>query len=185
MDVPTTTREGVPLTFRSGPSDPYAVTDEPGTWAEVVVDAPPAVVWALVSDINLPARFSQEFQGAEWVDAEPAVGASFVGRNQMEPIGEWEVPCFVEAYEVGRAFAWATVDRELPGSRWRYDLEPEGDGTRLRYTASMGPGFSFLVVAVDQQPEKASRIIERRLEQHHANMVLTLEGIAAVAEGRA
>ncbi|MFM7063814.1 MAG: SRPBCC family protein, partial [Actinomycetes bacterium] len=72
-----------------------------------------------------------------------------------------------------------------PGSRWRYDLTPEGDGTRLRYTASMGPGFSFLVVAIDQQPEKASRIIERRIEGHHANMVRTLEGIAAVAEGRA
>ena len=27
MDTPTTTRDGVPITFRSGPSDPYAVTD--------------------------------------------------------------------------------------------------------------------------------------------------------------
>ena len=184
MEISTTTRDGVPLTFRSGPSDPYAVTDEPGTWAEVVVDAPVETVWALVSDINLPAQFSEEFLGAEWTGAGPAVGATFVGRNQLDHLGEWEVTCFVEVFEEGRSFGWSTVDRDLPGSRWRYDLEPEGDGTRLRYTASMGPGFSFLVVAIDQQPEKATRIVERRIEQHHANMVLTLEGIAALAEGR-
>jgi uncharacterized protein YndB with AHSA1/START domain len=185
MESQTTTRDGVPLTFASGPSDPYAVTDEPGTWAEVLIAAPVADVWALVSDINLPARFSEEFLGAEWVDDELAVGASFVGRNQMDHLGEWEVTCFVEAYDVGRAFGWKTVDREAPGARWRFDLTPEGDGTRLRYSASMGPGFSFLVVAIDQQPEKATRIIERRIEGHNANMVLTLEGIAALAEGRA
>ena len=80
---------------------------------------------------------------------------------------------------------WARAVQKAVRARWRYDLTPEGDGTRLRYTASMGPGFSFLVVAIDQQPEKASRIIERRIEGHHANMVRTLEGIAAVAEGRA
>ena len=184
MEIPTTTRDGVPLTFRSGPSEPYAVTDEPGTWAEVVIAAPAATVWELVSDINLPARFSEEFLGAEWVDAGPAVGASFVGRNQMDHLGEWEVPCYVDVYDEGQSFGWKTVDRDLPGSRWRFDLTPEGDGTRLRYTASMGPGFSYLVVAIDQQPEKANRIIERRLEGHHANMVRTLEGIAALAEGR-
>ncbi|MFM7062949.1 MAG: SRPBCC family protein, partial [Actinomycetes bacterium] len=100
-------------------------------------------------------------------------------------LGEWEVPSFVEVRDEGRAFGWKTVDPDLPGSRWRFDLMPEGQGTRLRYTASMGPGFSFLVVAIEQQPEKAGRIIERRIEQHHANMVRTLEGIAAVAEGRA
>ena len=185
MENSTTTRDGVPLTFRSGPSDPYAVTDEPGTWAEIVVAAPVDTVWTLVSDINLPAQFSEEFLGAEWVDDVPAVGASFVGRNQMDAIGEWQVPCFVEVLDEGRSFGWSTVDRELPGSRWRFDLTPEGDGTRLRYTASMGPGFSYLVVAIDRRPDKASRIIESRIEQHHANMVLTLEGIAALAEGRA
>ncbi|MFM7063415.1 MAG: SRPBCC family protein, partial [Actinomycetes bacterium] len=144
MTNETTTRDGVPLTFRSGPSDPYSVTDEPGTWAEVVVAAPPEVVWALVSDINLPARFSQEFLGADWVDDRRGVGASFVGRNQMDALGEWEVPSFVEVHDEGRAFGWKTVDPDSPGSRWRFDLSPEGDGTRLRYTASMGPGFSFL-----------------------------------------
>ena len=30
--------------------------------------AAPAVVWALVCDIQLPARFSAEFEGAEWLD---------------------------------------------------------------------------------------------------------------------
>ncbi|MDQ1395433.1 MAG: hypothetical protein QOG64_692, partial [Acidimicrobiaceae bacterium] len=32
------------------------------------IAAPVAVVWAAVTDINLPAAFSEEFQGAAWVD---------------------------------------------------------------------------------------------------------------------
>lgn len=185
MESRTTSRHGVPLTFRSGPSDPYAVADEPGTWAEAVIAAPPATIWSLVSDINLPARFSEEFLGATWVDEPMEVGASFVGRNQMPHLGEWEVPCFVEVLDEGQAFGWSTVSASRPGSRWRFDLTPDGDGTRLRYTATMGPGFSFLVTAIDRQPDQATRIIEARLEQHHANMVLTLSGIADIAEGRA
>ena len=39
----------------------------PGLTVEVDVDASPERLWELVSDINMPARFSDEFQGAEWV----------------------------------------------------------------------------------------------------------------------
>ena len=38
---------------------------------------PPAAVWALVTDLNLPARFSNEFLGAEWESDERGVGAVF------------------------------------------------------------------------------------------------------------
>ncbi len=69
-----------PHTYRAGPSDPVRLADEPGTWAEVRIDAPSAQVWDLVTDLDLPARFSEEFMGAEWTDGGPAVGARFVGR---------------------------------------------------------------------------------------------------------
>jgi uncharacterized protein YndB with AHSA1/START domain len=176
----------IPLTFGSGPSDPIRLADEPGTWVEVVIDAPPERVFALVTDISLPARFSTEFLGASWVGTDrPAVGAVFNGRNRHKAIGEWEVAAFVEVHEPNRSFAWSTIDRSNPGSRWRFDLTPEGARTRLRYSASIGPGPSGITMAIESMPDKEPRILRHRLVEHHGNMARTVEGIRAIAEGRA
>ena len=42
--------------------------DGPQAEVELVVDAPIERVWELVTDINLPAQFSSELIGADWVD---------------------------------------------------------------------------------------------------------------------
>ena len=141
-------------------------------------------MWELVSDIDLPARFSEEFRGASWIDDGPALGARFVGRNQHPAIGEWEVECFVEVFEEGRAFGWANGDPSIPGARWRFDLEPCEVGTRLRFSMSMGPGPSGISAAIEAQPDKEPRILHRRVSEHHANMTRTIAGIRDVAEGR-
>ena len=174
----------MPITFGAGPSDPICLADQPGTWVEVDIAAPPARVWELVTDIDLPARFSTEFRGATWVDAGPAVGATFLGRNSHPAIGEWEVSSFVDVCEHERSFGWATLDADNPGSRWRFDLTPTEHGTRLRYSLSLGPGPSGLTRAITAMPEKEPRILQRRLAEHRGNMARTLDGIAALAEGR-
>jgi len=38
--------------------------DGPTVEVEVLIDAPIETVWALVTDINLPSRFSDAFRGA-------------------------------------------------------------------------------------------------------------------------
>jgi hypothetical protein len=182
-DTDRHTYDDIPRTYRSGPSDPVRLADEPGTWAEVRIDAPSAQVWDLVTDLDLPARFSEEFMGAEWTDGGPAVGARFVGRNQHPAVGEWEVPAYVEVLDDGASFGWATVDLADPGSRWRFDLRPDGEGTVLRFSMSIGPGPSFISVPIEAMPDKEPRILARRLAEHHANMVRTLEGIKDLAEG--
>lgn len=179
---PTTSPDGGPRTYVSGPSDPVTLADGPGTWVERDVAAPVEVVWDLVTDIDLPARFSPEFLGGRWSGDGPALGASFVGRNRRSGIGEWEVECFVDAYEPLRAFGWATVDRDDPGSRWCFRLTPTDAGTRLRYELILGPGFSFLVTAITARPEREPWILEGRLAEHHGNMVTTVEGIKRLAE---
>ena len=70
---------------------PLRYADGPTTEAVVDIAASPSVVWALVSDIDLPPRFSAELQGVEWLDGAtgPRLGARFVGRNRHRAIGGW------------------------------------------------------------------------------------------------
>ena len=170
-------------TFESGPAEPMRFEDGPGVVAEVDIDAAPAAVWPLVSDINLPARFSSEFLGAEWESDDRGVGAVFRGRNQHRAVGEWSVPCIVDAYDERRAFGWRTSDANHPGARWRFDLEPAGGSTRLRFTYVMGPGPSGTTMALTANPGKETRVLRRRLDEVQANMQRTVEGIKARAEG--
>lgn len=177
--------EDIPITYATGPSDPMCLTDQPGTFVEADIAAPPARVWDLVTDLELPARFSEELLGADWVDGRRGPGAAFVGRNHHPAIGEWEIECYVEHDDEGRCFGWATADRDNPGARWRFDLEPTDDGTRLRYSMSMGPGPSGISMAIESMPEKEPRILRRRVAEHHVNMQRTLDGIKALAEADA
>ncbi|MGI9578722.1 MAG: SRPBCC family protein [Microthrixaceae bacterium] len=98
------------------------------------IDAPPEKVWGLVSDITNTGRFSPETFEAEWLEgaSEPAVGVKFRGhvlRNGRPP-AYWTV-CKITDCEPGETFGFAVLG---PGERvvnnWRYDFEPDGDGTK-------------------------------------------------------
>jgi len=175
--------EDVPMTFGSRPSDPIRLSDEPGTWVEIDIVASATRVWAIVTDIDLPSQFSDEFLGASWINEGPALGAAFVGRNRHQSIGEWEATSYVDVFVVGQSFGWATVDRDNPGSRWRFDLTPSETTTRLRFSLSIGPGPSGITFAIQSMPEKEPRILRRRILEHHANMERTVQGIKVIAEG--
>lgn len=161
-------------------------SDCPTVEVDVHVDAPPERVWALATDVELPARFSSEFRGATWIDGATgaAPGARFVGRNRHPARGEWETTSVVVVCETPRVFAWAVGDPAHPSAIWRFELEPAGRGTRLRQWAQMGPGPSGITFAIESMPDKEERIVARRLAEWRANMVATIEGIKAMAEGR-
>jgi hypothetical protein len=158
--------------------------DCPSTDAELFVDAPPAVVWRLVCDIQVPAEFSSEFQGGQWLDGAtgPALGARFRGRNYHEAAGTWETVSTVCEYEPERSFGWAVGDPDLPAARWRFTLEPVGSGTLIRQCMRIGPGESGISDLIRQMPDKEHRILRRRLAEHQANMTATLAGIKDRAE---
>ena len=169
-------------TFEHGPADSIRFEDGPGAVAEIDIDAPIDRIWRLVTDLNLPARFSDEFLGAEWAGDERGIGAMFQGRNRHDAVGEWSVPCFVDAFDEHRRFGWCTSDRQNPGARWRFDLEPNGGGTRLRFSYRMGPGPSGTTMAISAHPGKESRVLRRRLGEVYANMQRTVSGIKKIAE---
>ncbi len=160
----------------------YRYADGPTTEASLVIDASPSVLWTLVSDINLPARCSTEFRGAEWVDGAtgPALGARFEGRNHHDAIGSWTTPATVVEYEVDRTFGWSIGDPAAPSASWRFRLAPVGDSTLVTQWMRMGPARSGLSAAIDAMPDKESKIIRRRLEEHRTNMEANLAGIKAL-----
>ncbi len=157
--------------------------DNPSTEVQAHIDASPAFVWSLVSDVNFSARFSREFLGASWLDGatEPALGARFRGRNRHPAAGEWETVSVVTACEPERALEWSVGDPARPAAVWRFDIEPDGAGARLRQSARMGPGRSGITAAIESNPDREERIVERRLQEYRTNMEANLIGIQALA----
>ena len=160
-------------------------SDGPTTEAQTVIHAPVEVVWALITDIDLPARFSSEFQGADWLDDGPALGARFTGRNQHAEIGDWQTTCTVTRFTPLETFEWAVGDSDQSSARWRFTLEPATDGVVLRQWMQIGPAPSGLTPAIEAMPDKEERIIARRLKEHQANMQATIDGVKRLAENAA
>jgi uncharacterized protein YndB with AHSA1/START domain len=160
--------------------------DGPSVEVEVVVHAPIERVWALVADLDLPARYSSEFRGATWLD-EPGLGARFVGRNEHPALGSWETTSWVTRYEPPHAFAWSVSDRDEPSATWWFELE-EVDGVdggprvRLRQGGRMGPAPSGLSIAIAAKPDNEERIVAPPLEEWRTNLLATLDGVKALAE---
>lgn len=172
------------VTYERGPHGSPRFSDGPGTVVEIDIAAPPKAVWPLVTDIELPAQDSDEFLGAVW-DPEtpgPALGARFTGTNHNEMMGTWDVPCFVDVHEERRRFGWCTGDVDDPGARWRFELEPIGGGTRLRYRVHLGPGTSGLTQLISQDPDNEARFILGRLKSLRSNMNAVVSTIRERAE---
>ena len=161
--------------------------DGPTAETDVFVAAPPGHVWPLVAEIMTPARVGTELQEATWLDADaaPCLGARFMGRNYHPARGEWETTSTIVDFVPDRRFGWAVGDPDQPSARWRLELAPEGDGTRLRYWAQMGPGPSGMTTVIERMPDKEEAIIARRLQEWEKNMAATINGIKRMAEEEA
>ncbi len=155
--------------------------DGPVVEVSASIDASAAVVWDLVTDINLPARFQSEFVEAEWIDEGPALEARFLGRNQRGE-REWETTSWVVAYEPMRAFGWAVHDRDNPVATWTYFLDRTDRATVLRYHRILGPGRSFITALIRKDPENEEAIVAARDEEHRGHMQAVVDGIKDLAE---
>ena len=161
------------------------MSDRPTVDAETFIEAPPAQVWELVTDIVRMGQWSPEYQGGEWLDEAtgPAVGARFRGRNKRGD-REWQSTSTVTEADAGRSFAWAVSDPENASATWRFDLAPQGSGTLLRQHVELGPGPSGLTARIEEMPDREEEIVASRTAGHQSNMQVTLEGIKSAAEGR-
>ena len=158
--------------------------DCPAVTAEVYIEAPPERVWDMVSDIFVMPGLSSELQEVAWLDGAtgPAAGHRFTGRNAHPEVGEWKTVSTVTECDQPHRFAWAVGDPGHPSATWRFTLRPDGAGTRLEQWMQMGPGRSFLNVAIDAMPDREAKIIFVRLREHEAGIKHNLAEIKQRAE---
>lgn len=108
----------------------------------VRMDAPPAAVWDLVSDVTRIGEFSPETFEAEWLDGAdgPEVGARFRGhvkRNGVGPI--YWTTCEVTSCAEGEEFGFTVLTSAGPVNRWRYRLRPVEGGTEVTESYALVP----------------------------------------------
>jgi uncharacterized membrane protein len=158
--------------------------DKPTVEVRIWIDAPPARVWGLVSDIGLMPSMSPELQSVAWLDGAngPAAGARFTGRSKHEAMGEWEITSYVVEFEPERVFGWAVADPANPSALWRFRLAPKDGGTELSEWMQLGPGRSGLSFAIDRMPDKEQKIVFVRMREFERNITATLEQIKTLAE---
>ena len=160
--------------------------DRPTVSVWTDISAAPERVWQFVTDIALMPQFSDELQSVAWTDGGgPHFGARFTGTNTHPGFETWTTQSCVVAYDPPRAFAWAVGDSAAPAATWRFDLADTADGTRLRYTAEIGPGRSGVSVLVEREPDRRAEIVAWRLAGFERGMTAALAGIKALAESTA
>jgi uncharacterized protein YndB with AHSA1/START domain len=131
--------------------------------ATITVDAPPSVVFAIVADPRQHQR----------IDGSGSVRGLVTGPKRLSAKGDtfgvsmklfgapYRITNKVVELEPDRRIAW----RHFGAHRWRYELEPSGDGTLVTETwdASRYRPLGFRLLALAGFPERNRRGIEATL----------------------
>jgi uncharacterized protein YndB with AHSA1/START domain len=98
----------------------------------VTIDAPAAVVYALVSDPMRMPEWSPECVRCRWIGSSNRVevGARFRGtsRNGRR---RWSTTSQITEIRADEVFAWEVTYMRLPVARWEYRIVPSGYSVQL------------------------------------------------------
>lgn len=140
--------------------------------------ASPEEVFAVVADPTAIAELSPELQGVRWLDGAtgPELGARYRGVNR-NGIFRWSTVSTITELDPPRTIAHDVGLLGRTFSRWRYDLEPDGDGTRITAsTIDLRPGWFARVSVVGTG-------VADRTERNRQNLAATLDALAGRLEG--
>jgi len=152
---------------------PTATTGE----ATVRILGSPEDVYDVVADVTRMGERSPECYRCEWLDGATSavVGARFRGYNRLGPL-RWATTCTVTRAKPGREFAFTVMSRHgREETRWRYLVEPDGDGTRL--TESYQFLWCPVVARIAEIPFPRDRQLRRGLRQTLASVKSTVEAV--------
>jgi hypothetical protein len=143
--------------------------------------ARPEDVYAIVADVTRTPELSPEIVKVEWLDGAtgPAVGARFRAWNKMPRRPAFPNKPIVTEAEPGRVFAFARTEPFGGTVAWRYELEPDGDGTLVtesyEVTKPIGRIGWFIIGTLAGRKDRRSDL--------RTGMTETLERLRALAEG--
>lgn len=132
--------------------------------ATTTIDAPPAVVFAIVANPHQHPRIDGSGSVRSVVGGPEHVRKGDTFSVNMKLFGApYKITNRVVEYEPDRCIAW----RHFGGHRWRYELEPSGAGTRVTETfdySRYNALWSGLITALGF-PERNRKGIEGTLER--------------------
>ena len=145
--------------------------------AETTIAAPPAKVWAALTDLSNMPDWSPEL--IKMLPLKPGglkVGQQYLGLNRRKAV-IWPTRSVVAQVEPEKALAW---DTKSSGARWIYELSPDGAGTRVVHRRPVPKKLTllsrlFAPVALGGNDGHA--------EELEGHMATTLERIKATVEG--
>jgi uncharacterized protein YndB with AHSA1/START domain len=154
----------------------------PSHTESVRIAASPQRVWELVTAMERYGEWSSENAGGYWsrrpdgVLGTGNVGDEFVGINRLGG-EEWKARVEIVERDEERSFAFVTGGAGLNLVLWRYELQPDGDGTLLTEQWTMRNVPWFLERGGEAE-------VARRAANARESMAATLQGMRAAAEGR-
>jgi len=111
-------------------------SDSPSYTESIHISAPRARVWELVTAMERYGEWSSENTGGYWrkgPDGQPGsgkIGDQFVGVNRRDG-NEWKAPVEIIERDDERVYEFVTGGKDLNLAHWRYQLDDDGDGTKL------------------------------------------------------
>lgn len=148
----------------------------------LLVDAPAADLFDLVSDVTRTPEFSPYIRRCEWLGGAtgPAVGARFKATNAMGRGPAWSNKPVVTVVRPPEEFAFERTEPFVGTLEWRYRFEPDGGGTRVtesyRVVAPVTP-VGWFVIGTLYGVKDARAALRTGMEE-------TLRRIGAVATAR-
>ena len=143
--------------------------------AQVHVDAPPQVVYGVVSDVKRMGEWSPETIKCDWIEgaAGPLVGARFKGTNKRGFV-RWSTKPTVVVADPGREFAFDVGS----DTRWTYRFDAEGTGTKLSESFEMLRDIRWYYAFAERW---LMRVKDRKADLERG-MAVTLDRIKCVVE---
>jgi uncharacterized protein YndB with AHSA1/START domain len=135
--------------------------------------ASPARVWSAITDLGSIADRSPETFAARWRrGGGPAAGARFRGWNRHGPF-VWSTTCTVTEAVPSSSFAFAVTFLGMKVASWRWDIEPQEEGSRVTLSMWDRRGRVMGVLGA------VGTGVRDRRRHNQAGIEMTLERLAA------
>lgn len=152
-----------------------AIVNQPVIEGSIDIDASPAAVWAIVSDLKRMGEWSPQCTRMIIFGGKVKQGARTLNLNK-QGWKRWPTNAKVIAFEPERKLAFRVVENR---SIWTYELEPTATGTRLTESRRIPHGVSKVSKVLTNTMLGGTPSFEAGLE---TGIRRTLERIKAEAE---